>query len=330
MEVTGNNDMEMNYQGEESVQNYNEKLEDLLDSLQIMFFQEQECIDYLIEEQFQAEGKDDYLCIDKHCRTKMCRWTFEVADFCKYKKATVGIAMAYLDRFVSSDHSRAHAVYVDRKEYQLASMTCLYIAIKLFEPTVLDLKTVSALSRGCYTEEDISKMEVDILEALRWRLHTPTSFDFVHSFMAILSLRYPEKRTMFRILSDYAEFLSELAISEYDLAIRRPSTIAISAVLNALECADTDRFAVNERKECAIYVQRLSSMHIHCPHILDETEKALLESFYRLSGEEMADFACRLKNNIVSSQRCGQSKGNSCIDKSPVCVSRRNSINLIE
>ena len=94
------------------------------ESLYTMFSKEQNCLDYLsLEDQFGDKRRKEGPRICEQCRFKMCQWTFQVAEVCNFQKATVSVAMAYLDRFISSDHPEAHIVFVNRKEYQLAAMT---------------------------------------------------------------------------------------------------------------------------------------------------------------------------------------------------------------
>ena len=318
--------MEYDYNG-----NVDENIVAFYDSLHTMFSKEQDCIDYLsMDNEFEDKRRKDNLRICEQCRLKMCQWKFQVAEVCNFQKVTVSVAMAYLDRFISSDHPESRIVLMNRKKYQLAAMTCLYIAAKLFEPAVLGIKAISILSQGCYTEEDISQMELNILEGLGWKLHSPTSYDFVHYIIRILSLHFPDKAPTFRILSDFAEFMLELAISEYNLAIKRPSTIAVSAILNALECVDTDHFNVCERIEYIAFVQNIVHDKVQDPRMITQTKAALLQAFHRLSGKEMGLFATKLKNSLDSSQKDIQEKADCNIRKSPVCISRRNSVNISE
>ena len=149
------------------------------------------------------------------------------------------------------------------------------------------------------------------------------SFDFVHYIMRILSLRFPKKAPVFGILSDCAEFMLELTISEYNLVIKRPSTIAVSAILNALECVNTDHLNIVERIEYITFIQSLVNNQALDLHILSETKTALLQAFRRLSGEEMEIFAKKLKNRVDSSQKDIQRKNESNIKISPVCVDWR-------
>lgn len=63
------------------------------------------------------------------------------ADHYDIHREVVSVAMAYLDRYVA-----AHVV--NRRIFQLAAMTALYLAIKLYEPGKLCLSSLLDLSRG--------------------------------------------------------------------------------------------------------------------------------------------------------------------------------------
>merc|ERR1712176_1265420 len=69
--------------------------------------------------------------IDETCRSKMCEWIFHVVDSTRLQRETAIVAMGYLDRFLSTPSRRAERVRSNRKEFQLAAMTCLYIAVKV-------------------------------------------------------------------------------------------------------------------------------------------------------------------------------------------------------
>lgn len=70
--------------------------------------------------------------IDESCRAKMCEWVFHVIDSTRLQRETASVAMNYLDRFLCSSSARAVQARSNRREYQLASMVCLYIAGELF------------------------------------------------------------------------------------------------------------------------------------------------------------------------------------------------------
>ncbi|KAL7527307.1 hypothetical protein ACHAXR_001892, partial [Thalassiosira sp. AJA248-18] len=60
-------------------------------------------------------------------REKICEWFYGVVDHFDFNREYVSVAMSYLDRYLASRT-------VNRRVFQLAAMTALYLAIKLFEP----------------------------------------------------------------------------------------------------------------------------------------------------------------------------------------------------
>ena len=117
------------------------------DRIALMLQQEENeysCIDYLLanEEMRKKAAKP----VDEDCRVKMCEWCYQVVDFCKFRRETVGIGMTYLDRYLCTEKGKK--ALGDRKEYQLVAMTCLYIAIKLHEPLEMETSLLADLSRG--------------------------------------------------------------------------------------------------------------------------------------------------------------------------------------
>jgi len=108
------------------------------------------------------------------------------------------------------------------------------MAVKIHEPEAMDPATVSTLSRGTYTPEDIEQMEKQILNALKWRVNPPTSVSFVRQMLMVLgdeSLTLKQRSTV----SQIATMQLELAVADYDLISVKPSTIAYSSIVNALE-----------------------------------------------------------------------------------------------
>ena len=77
-------------------------------------------------------------------------------DHFDFNREVVSVAMSYLDRYLSTRR-------VNKKIFQLAAMTCLYLAIKLSEPSTLKIASLIGLSRGFFTTEHIVAMEQSIL-----------------------------------------------------------------------------------------------------------------------------------------------------------------------
>ena len=211
-----------------------EKME-IPDRVQMMKKQEDtdyKCIDYLVafKEICRLAAKP----VDEDCRVKMCEWCYQVVDFCKFRRETVGIGMSYLDRYLCSRKGRRSLS--DRKEYQLVAMTCLYIAIKIHEPLEMETSLLADLSRGCYTEMEFANMEKKILEALIWRVSGPTPLAFTQNLMLFL----PETihSSVRGAIFDYARYQTELAIADHFFVKIKPSLTGTAALINAMEGMD--------------------------------------------------------------------------------------------
>lgn len=210
--------------------------DDVPDRISIMLIQEENeyaCFDYLAAN--EAIRKKAAKPVDEDCRVKMCEWCYQVVDFCKFRRETVGIGMSYLDRYMCS--SKGKKALGDRKEYQLVAMTCLYIAIKLHEPLEMETSLLADLSRGCYTELEFANMEQLILEAIDWRVSGPTPLAFVLHYIAFLPDTVPP--SVIEAVFDYARYQTELAIADHSFVKAKPSVVGMAALLNALEGMDT-------------------------------------------------------------------------------------------
>lgn len=168
------------------------------------------------------------------CRMKMCKWCYQLVDYFKFSRETVQIGMSYFDRFLSTDQGRQYPQ--DRSGFQLACITCMYIAIKVHEPMELDVALLCDLSRGSYSVSEITKMEQVILHALHWRLNPPTATSFVKHFFSLLpsSIVHDKSDRLHNALHQ-----AELSVFDYSLVLTATSlTIATAAVSNALKGTD--------------------------------------------------------------------------------------------
>jgi hypothetical protein len=196
--------------------------------------------------------------VDADCRIKMCEWCYQVVDFCKFRRETVGIGMSYLDRYLSTSDGRS--ALCNRKEYQLAAMTALYVAIKLHEPLEMETSLLADLSRGCYNEMEFVEMEQVILLSLKWRVNGPTALGFVQHYLTFLpdSVHPCVSEAIF----DYARYQIELATADQSFVNVRPSEIGLAALLNALEGIDTKLLPLKIQGKFLRNIERFSEMVI--------------------------------------------------------------------
>mmetsp|Transcript_12381 Transcript_12381/g.25686 ORF Transcript_12381/g.25686 Transcript_12381/m.25686 type:complete len:328 (-) Transcript_12381:105-1088(-) len=230
---------------------------EVVDRIAILRIQEESTYrvkDYITES--AAQRKRSSKPIDSDCRVKMCEWCYQVVDFCKFRRETVAIGMSYLDRYLCTPKGRS--ALCNRKEYQLAAMTALYVAIKLHEPLEMETSLLADLSRGCYTEMEFVGMEQIILQAIKWRVNGPTVLAFVAHFLALLPSAI--HLSVAESIMEYARFQTELAVAEQSLVTLKPSEVALAAVLNGVEGLDTALFPLKSQAKFLRYIERYSEL----------------------------------------------------------------------
>jgi Cyclin, N-terminal domain/Cyclin, C-terminal domain len=169
--------------------------------------------------------------IDEYCREQIVEWSFRVVDYFHIDREVVAVSLSFLDRFL--ERCRC-----DRTSFKLAATTTLHLAVKLLYPCKLgDLGILSDLSRGEFEMSDVNRMESNILHTLSWNLHPPTSCAFGSLFLdyffasRVVTMSGADVDDIY----DVSAFFSELAVCDYTFTSIRPSTIALAAILNALE-----------------------------------------------------------------------------------------------
>lgn len=170
--------------------------------------------------------------VDELCRRLMAEWCLKVVDRCSFARETAAIAMSMLDRFLGTP--QGSEAMKSRNLFQLASMTCLYTAIKVHESEALQPQTIVQLSRGIFTIREIEQMELSILFAIRWRTNPPTPLVFVQHFLAAAAT--PSQggiQQHYKELLELAKLQIELTLVDYKYAIISPSSIAYACLSNA-------------------------------------------------------------------------------------------------
>ncbi|CAB9524248.1 diatom-specific cyclin [Seminavis robusta] len=201
----------------------------IIDTIQAMH--RQEAIGY-INGDYLNMYSPDLVAVNVDCRTKMAQWCYSVVDFCSFNRETVAIAMSYLDRFLLTPAGLP--VLGDTNAFQLAAMTSLYTAVKIHEPEIMGVDLVSKLSRGQYSPQEIETMEFTILQALGWKVNTPTALSFVRKFLELLPMGTLEE-SIAEAAYDLSKFQSELAVGDYNLVPIQASTVAYASIINSLE-----------------------------------------------------------------------------------------------
>lgn len=160
-------------------------------------------------------------------RRQMVTWAYQAIDTFGLDRELVAIAFNMLDRYLSRE-IKSDCDNFEREDFQLYSMTCLYMAVKILEPCKkLSIPALIDMSRGYYCAEDISETEMEILKVLQWRINGPTPLAFVQELAAVIPT---VSSTDFM---DSCQELTELAVMDEYSVSHKASTIAVAVMLTA-------------------------------------------------------------------------------------------------
>ena len=198
-----------------------------------------------------------YATVTSSDRRTMATWSYDIVDACSIEREVACIAMTYFDRFIdtatttaplssattnsnsNNNKHRAKACLTSRREFQLAFITCLIIALKCRAGMQVDSDFVSStICQGLYAEDEIIEMEHDILNGLKWRLNGPSGHEFVAGFLELLPGGGAGAAATTTKVGDTLKTMAglqiELAMLDYDMALQKPSSIAYAAIMTAL------------------------------------------------------------------------------------------------
>jgi Cyclin, N-terminal domain/Cyclin, C-terminal domain len=199
------------------------------------------CRDYILQDSHHdpqwlvlraALATHEDLVMNRAFRSTMIAWSQQLIDFMGMRRETVEFAASFFDRFLQT--ASAHDALKDRVTFQLAFVTCTYMAIKLHEATAMSPRVFSKLSQGSYCIKQIERMERVILNAIGWRVNPPTPTSFAREILSLFPqtvLPAELKNTVY----DLAKVQLELVLEDYRFVNIKKSAIAVASILNALE-----------------------------------------------------------------------------------------------
>jgi hypothetical protein len=92
---------------------------------------------------------------------------------------------------------------------------------------------------GMYTSDELDVMEMEVLQALRWRLNGPSPHEFIDAIEGLLPASTVEGGADYalslRLLLKYSKLHVEAAVLDYDLATQLSSNLAYAAILTSLQ-----------------------------------------------------------------------------------------------
>lgn len=180
--------------------------------------------------------------VDAKCRKAMVEWCWTVCDSFDLSRSTVGIAVSILDRYICSGKGKSNEALQTKQNYQLATITCFYMAVKIHEPIQFGIEMLVKLCRGYYSQEAIFAMERDILQSLEWRVcAAPTPLEYVRHFLELL----PETKDISNVIIENAMVYNDKATSDIAFSTCRVSSTGIACFAGAIN--DTFVFSQLEK-----------------------------------------------------------------------------------
>lgn len=235
------------------------------------------------------------IAVNSGCRAKMIDWTYSIVDYCGFDRETVITAASLIDRFFSQQATLPKEVLNDRRQYQLYCMTALHVAIKLRERMNLDCDLLSRISRGTYTAYEFLEAECHLMSQLDWRLNAPTSMEFVHEFISLLPKHSISPSVEAKIL-DFAQRQSQHATREYDFVTTKQFSVALAALINAIEATDYNEFPLQLREELFELLRNATDS--------DDCSEDIFETRLRLQGKTIPKGCCLFRQqDVASSER---------------------------
>jgi hypothetical protein len=159
--------------------------------------------------------------------------------FSKLGREITCIGMSYLDRFMATSSVRAQVALSSRYEYQLATVACMVITLKNRGGVKLGSDLVAeVMCRGMYTSDELDVMEMEVLQALSWRLNGPSPHELIDAIVGLLPASSVEGGTDYalslRLLLKCSKLHVEAAILDYELALQSSLSLVYAALLSSL------------------------------------------------------------------------------------------------
>jgi hypothetical protein len=170
-------------------------------------------------------------------REQMFEWACMVVDSYELMDRTGVVALSFslLDRYVAHELQTGGAKKtIKSKDFQLFSITTLYIAMKFLEGRKLTMDSLVGMSLGFYKTQDFVETEQAIYTALEWRLNAPTAISYCRLMLdALLSEKDCKSRCGRRQRADLENCcatLTEIAVLDVSLMAYTSSVVAMASI----------------------------------------------------------------------------------------------------
>lgn len=221
-------------------------------------------------------------------REKVSQWCYDVADHLGESRDVVYLAMNVLDRYCVV-RSSSSPVAVDERDYEIAAMTALFLAIRVTGCATLELPQVMRMSRMGVCVHEILEIGTNMTNSLSWERRLSTPLIFVRASLDLLDVSTELKNS----LLESASYLVEVSVCDAFFSGKHPFKIACAAVINAIGVGSQSR--LSQAKSNKFFHQLLehhgaqeeiSSLQLRLHHIYSQSEENRNSSPHVIMDEE--------------------------------------------
>lgn len=204
-----------------------------LDTLEVLLEQEERYLSSSSLEPAPSNFNQDWF-------RKMAQWCFTVAKFVNIDREVVEVSLYNTYRYISDIDSEEE---VSSIEFQIISMSSLFITSKTASERALSAEHLESLGRKKIFAQDILDMELVMLNQLNWKLNPPTVEDFARCLLDLIHSFYCCKYNDRNLILDLVGRQAQAAVCDACFVDTRVSMIAVAALLNALEATSPTKLS---------------------------------------------------------------------------------------
>eukprot|EP00980_Cylindrotheca_fusiformis_P013435 scaffold3437_cov113-Cylindrotheca_fusiformis.AAC.2 len=159
-------------------------------------------------------------------RERVAKWYYDVLDHFNLPRDIAYVSMRILDRYVIAANTRNTMTCAD---FTKASISALFIAVRLSRPSALSLGKLMETSRSDVSVEDARLCVRTILKTLTWEHPILTPSMFVKAFLPMF--QQVVSATKMIDLAEHVLYLVELSLCDRYFCDATPSQIALAALV---------------------------------------------------------------------------------------------------
>ena len=201
--------------------------------------------------------------INEKMRAILVDWIIEIHDKFHYKSQTLYQTIWLIDTYLSIK-------YIERGDFQLLGLGCLYISCKFNEIYCPQLNEFVEATDGAYSKDDLLRIEKDILKITNYNLLPPSQDDFYN----IISKSFGFNEKQYYL----GKYFMENSLIDYKMIKYSPSVIAVSCSYIVMKF-----FGISNYKK----LYSTSIIHEKCPQkIIKDTARELCFLVKKLNSSE--------------------------------------------